>query len=294
LQIREPCGTLGTILAVPRLFLFLLLLFAVSAVVRFRAARRGVRSVSWLPKGWPDALWQIGLFALADLCYETVRGIADGNDAVAFANARSIVDLEQGLGLFFEPHLQSWTMNHRVLVDFANFMYVNSHFVVTTSVLVWLYLRHNKQFYFVRNMFMVAMSLALVGYLALPTAPPRFLPELGFVDTISYYADVHHDSAFVTLFFNPYAAVPSMHVAFALMLAVPTMQLVRHKLVKVAWAFYPALVAWVVIVTGNHWWFDAAAGGVVALVSGLVALLVLSRIRPAAWAWREQEQTATV
>jgi membrane-associated phospholipid phosphatase len=277
---------------VPRLFLLLLLLFAVSAVVRVRAARRGTRDVSWLPKGWPDALWQIGLFALADLCYETVRGIADGNDAIAFDHARSIVDFEQGLGLFFEPHLQSWAMNHRILVDFANFMYVNSHFVITTSVLVWLYLRHNRQFYFVRNMFMVAMVLALVGYLAMPTAPPRFLPELGFVDTISYYADVHHDSAFVTLFFNPYAAVPSMHVAFALMLAAPTMRLVRRRALKVLWAVYPLVVALVVIVTGNHWWFDTVAGALVALMSGLVAHLVFSRLRPAAWAWRSQQRVA--
>jgi membrane-associated phospholipid phosphatase len=284
---------LDTILAVPRLFLFLLLLLLVAAAVRLRAAHRGVTSeVSWLPKGWPDAIWQLGLFALADLCYETVRGVAEGNTAGAFENARSVVDLEQSLGLFFEHDLQSWVMNHRFLVDFANFMYVNSHFVITTSVLVWIYLRHNKQFYFVRNMFMVAMALALVGYLTMPTAPPRFLPELGFVDTIAYYADVHHDSAFVTLFFNPYAAVPSMHVAFALMLAVPMMQLVRRRFVKVLWAFYPALVAWVVIVTGNHWWFDTAVGALVALTAGLVSHLVLSRLRPDDWAWEPQEQTA--
>ena len=106
-------------------------------------------------------------------------------------------------------------------------MYVNSHFVITTAFLVWLYLRHNDHFYFVRNMFMVAMALALIGYLMMPTAPPRFLPELGFVDTIAYYANVQHDSAFVTLFFNPYAAVPSMHVAFSLMIAVPAMLIVR-------------------------------------------------------------------
>jgi membrane-associated phospholipid phosphatase len=284
---------LGYHLAVPRLFLFLLLLLCVAAAVRIRAARRGVASeVSWLPKGWPDAIWQLGLFALADLCYETVRGVAEGNTAGAFANARSIVDIEQGLGLFFEPGLQSWAMDHRPLVDLANFMYVNSHFVMTTTVLVWLYLRHNKQFYFVRNMFMVAMALALVGYVTLPTAPPRFLPELGFVDTIAYYADVHHDSGFVTLFFNPYAAVPSMHVAFALMLAVPTIQLVRRKLVKVLWGLYPLVVTLVVIVTGNHWWLDAAAGAFVALGAALAAQLVFSRLRPDGWAWRPQERAA--
>ena len=91
----------------------------------------------------------------------------------------AIVELEQSTGLFFEQGLQTWAMGQRVLIDFANFMYVNSHFVMTTTVLVWLYLRHNERFYFVRNMFMVAMGLALVGYLLMPTAPPRFFPELG-------------------------------------------------------------------------------------------------------------------
>jgi membrane-associated phospholipid phosphatase len=271
----------------------MLLLLAVGTLVWLRARRRGRSGASWLPKDWPDALRQIGLFAFADVCYETVRGVAENNTALAFANARAIADMEQGLGLFFEQGFQAWVMGERVLIDLANFAYVNSHFVVTTGALVWLYLRHNSQFYFVRNMFMVAMALALVGYLAVPTAPPRFLPELGFVDTIAYYADVRHDSAFVNLFFNPYAAVPSMHVAFSLMLAVPAMLLVRRRSVKLLWALYPPLVAMVVIVTGNHWWFDAFAGACVALVAALVARTVLSRLRPAAWAWEPGPSQAT-
>jgi membrane-associated phospholipid phosphatase len=277
---------------VPRLLLLMMLLLAVASLVWLRERRRGGQGATWLPKDWSDALRQIGLFALADVCYETVRGIAESNTALAFANARNIADFEKDLGLFFEPGFQAWAMGQRVLIDFANFAYVNSHFIVTTCVLVWLYLRHNRQFYFVRNMFMVAMALALVGYLAMPTAPPRFLPELGFVDTIAYYADVQHDSALVTLFFNPYAAVPSMHVAFALMIAGPTMMIVRRRVLKAFWAVYPALVAAVVIVTGNHWWFDAFAGACVALVAALVARMVLSRLRPEVWAWRRSAPSA--
>jgi membrane-associated phospholipid phosphatase len=277
---------------VPRLFLLLLLLLTVASLIRLRSKRQGHSTAKWLPKDWPDALRQIALFALADVCYETVRGVAENNTAFAFENARSIVDLEKGLGLFIEPGFQSWAMGHRLLIDIANFAYVNSHFTVTTCALVWLYLRHNDRFYFVRNMFMVAMALALIGYVAMPTAPPRFFPELGIVDTIAYYADVRHDSAFVNLFFNPYAAVPSMHVAFALMLAVPCMLLVRRRVLKVLWAIYPAFVASVVIVTGNHWWFDGFVGACVAAVSALTAALVLARLRPAAWSWRPGPSTA--
>lgn len=277
-----------------RLIVPLVLLLALAGILRWHTSRTGrAPRLRWLPKGGSDALVQLSLFVIADILYETVRGIAESNAAVAFSNARTIVDFEQGSGLFFEQGLQAWAMSQRVLIDMANFMYVNSHFVMTTGALVWLYLRHNDRFYFVRNMFMVAMGLALVGYVLMPTAPPRFFPELGFVDTIAYYVNVKHDSGLVALFFNPYAAVPSMHVAFALMVSVPALLVVRNRAAKVLWAAYPLLVTFVVLVTGNHWFMDAVAGAFVAGTSALVAKHVLSRIWPAAWSWSAGPREAT-
>src|SRR6186713_1418767 len=136
-----------------RLIVPLAILLALSGILRLHAKRTGrTPTLRWLPKGGSDALVQLSLFVMADILYETVRGVAESNPTEAFSNARSIVDLEQSTGLFFEQGLQAWVMGQRVLVDFANFMYVNSHFVITTTVLVWLYLRHNERFYFVRNM----------------------------------------------------------------------------------------------------------------------------------------------
>jgi hypothetical protein len=277
-----------------RLIVPLVLLLAFAGILRWHTSRTGrAPRLRWLPKGGSDALVQLSLFVIADILYETVRGIAESNPAVAFSNARTIVDLEQHTGLFFEQGLQAWAMGQRVLIDMANFMYVNSHFVLTTGALVWLYLRHNDRFYFVRNMFMVAMALALVGYVLMPTAPPRFFPELGFVDTIAYYVNVKHDSGLVALFFNPYAAVPSMHVAFALMVSVPALLVVRNRVAKVLWSVYPLLVTFVVLVTGNHWFMDAVAGALVAGTSALVAKHVLSRVWPAAWSWSAAPREAT-
>jgi membrane-associated phospholipid phosphatase len=277
-----------------RLIVPLVLLLALAGILRWHTSRTGrAPRLRWLPKGGSDALVQLSLFVIADILYETVRGIAESNPAVAFSNARAIVEIEQSTGLFFEQGLQAWAMGQRVLIDMANFMYVNSHFVMTTGALVWLYLRHNDRFYFVRNMFMVAMGLALIGYVLMPTAPPRFFPELGFVDTIAYYVNVKHDSGLVALFFNPYAAVPSMHVAFALMVSVPALLVVRNRVAKVLWAVYPLLVTFVVIVTGNHWFMDAVAGAVVAATSALVATHVLSRLWPAAWSWSTGPREAT-
>jgi hypothetical protein len=129
----------------------------------------------WLPQGWGDAGRQVGLFVLADVCYETVRGIAEGQRVAAFANANWVIDVEVATGTFFEPDLQGALVDTRWIVDVANFAYMNSHFVLTTGFLVWLYLYRNDSFYFVRNMFMVAMALALVGYTLVPTAPPRLV-----------------------------------------------------------------------------------------------------------------------
>jgi membrane-associated phospholipid phosphatase len=278
-----------------RLAVPLAVLSVIYGIARLNTRRTGRKhSISWLPKGGADAILQLGIFVLADLLYETVRGVAESNQAVPFENARSLIATEKSLHFFVEQSVQSWAMGHRILIDFANFMYVNSHFVITTSALVWLYLRHNDRFYFVRNMFVVAMGLALIGYLLLPTAPPRFFPELGFVDTIAYYVNVKHDSGFVTLFFNPYAAVPSMHVAFALLIAVPSMLIVKRKLFKALWLLYPLVVTFVVVVTGNHWLMDAFAGAAVAAIAGIVSARVLSRVWPAAWAWQPREREAVV
>ncbi len=239
-----------------------------------------------LPRGWGDAGRQLGLIVLANLCYETVRGIAEGREATAFANGERIIDIEQATGTYFEPGLQSSLLDNGWLIDFANWGYMNSHFVVTTAFLAWIYLFRNEAFYFVRNMMMVAMGLALVGYTLYPTAPPRFFPEEGFVDTIEAFVGVGQNSSLVELFINPYAAVPSMHVAFALMIGCAGAKVCHHLAAKTLWAIYPAFVTFVVIVTGNHFWLDAAAGALVAGLSALIAQRLLARVGPPIWSWR--------
>jgi hypothetical protein len=144
----------------------------------------------------------------------------------------------------------------------------------------------------VRNMFMVAMGLALVIYAAYPTAPPRLIPEEGFADSIAVFTGVAQDDKTVSLLVNQYAAVPSMHIAFSLMIAVPAVALAQHRAVRIAWSLYPLLVFFVIVVTGNHFWLDAAAGAAVASVAA-VAARALARLRPAAWSWREASQEAT-
>jgi membrane-associated phospholipid phosphatase len=238
-----------------------------------------------LPKGWLDLLRQIVLFCGAYWLYRLVRGLVDGRGAEAFDNARSVIAVERDLGLFFEPALHSWASAHTAVIDAASWMYVNSHFVVTTVALAWIYLRRNERFYFVRNMFMVAMGIALVGYMAVPTAPPRFMPEWGFTDSVAAFTGVKADSASADLLFNPYAAIPSMHVAFALMLGVSMARIVRRSWARALWLAYAPVVTFVVVATANHWWLDAFLGAVVAVAAAACAHGLFARARPEAWAW---------
>lgn len=240
----------------------------------------------WLPKGWIDALRQLVLFAGAYYAYRIVRGMVDGEAGVAFEHARNVISTEKSLNLFFEQDFQEWAMNDaRWIVDAANWMYVNSHFVVTVVFLIWLYLARNEAYYFVRNMFMVAMGLALVGYVVYPTAPPRFMPEWGFQDTVTNWVGLQAANNANALY-NPFAAIPSMHVAFALMIAVPAMLVIRNRVIRAFFAVYPLLVTVTVVVTGNHWWFDAFLGACVAGLSALAASGALARARPDAWGFR--------
>jgi membrane-associated phospholipid phosphatase len=249
------------------------------------------RSPHRLPGGWRDLLRQFALFAGAYYVYRLVRGMVDGQAVGAFEHARQLIHIESSLGLFFEPGLQDWAQHQEWLIMAANWMYVNSHFVVTTTFLVWLYLFRNHAYYYVRNMFMVAMGLALVLYLAYPTAPPRFMPERGFSDTVADFVGPAAENS-ATLLYNPYAAVPSMHVAFALMVAIPALMLVRRRVVKLLWAVYPGIVTFVVVATGNHFWLDAALGAMVAALSAWAATAAFARLRPDAWGWHRAKVAA--
>jgi hypothetical protein len=239
------------------------------------------------PHGIFDVVRQVALFAAAYWAYRFVRGAVDGRAAQSFQNARDLISIERTTHTFVEPAVQTWATGKAWIIDFASWMYVNSHFSITIGALVFIYLFHNSSFYFVRNMFMVAMFLALVGYLIYPTAPPRFLPEWGFTDSVSDFTGIPQDSVTVNALFNPFAAVPSMHVAFALMLGWPLARLVKHRVFKVFWALYPLLVTFVVVSTGNHFLFDAFAGALVAGVSA-VAARRLAQARPTVWAFGQR------
>src|SRR5690349_10410261 len=148
-------------------------------------ARARLLQARVLPHGWLDALRQVSLFGLAYVAYRIVRGVVEGDANAAFAHARDLISLERTLHVFVEPSIQTWASGSHGVMVAASWLYVNAQTSVTIGALLYLYLRRNGNFYFVRNMLLIAMPLALIGYMAFPTAPPRFLPEWGFIDTVA-------------------------------------------------------------------------------------------------------------
>jgi hypothetical protein len=225
--------------------------------------------------------------------YRLTRGVVDDptSAVVAFEHARHLISIEQALGIFVEPHIQDFAQSVPGLDEASAWIYINAQTTVTAGALVWLYLRHNSSFYFVRNMFMIAWALAILGYIVYPTAPPRFLPEWGFTDTVADFTGIDHDSVAVNALFNPYAAVPSMHVGFALMVGIPLARLSAVRVTRVVWMLYPVLVTFVIVATANHFLADAFFG---ALTVGAAAWAAawLGRVRPTAWAFSPARSTA--
>jgi membrane-associated phospholipid phosphatase len=248
--------------------------------------RLGLIDVRVLPRGWPDVLRQVSLFAAAYVGYQVVRGlINDGDGHKPFGDATRIIDLERVLHVFIEPRIQAWASNKHLLMDIADWSYLNAHDVVTVGALTFIYLRRNDSFYFVRNMLMIAMAIALVGYALYPTAPPRLMPEWGFTDSISQFLGTSVDDGPGKAFMNFYAAVPSMHVCFALIIGWPMARLVGRRPAKIVWRLYPLWITFVVVATGNHYLTDVFLGAVTAGASWLLAGKLLARARPDAWAF---------
>ena len=136
--------------------------------------------------------------------------------------------------------------------------------------LLWVYFRRNELFTRFRNTILLANVLGLIGYVVLPTAPPRFFTSIGFTDTLGQIGGLNHGSGLIQLASNPYAAMPSLHAADALIVGVILASAVRRPVWKAVWILWPAWVWFAVMATGNHFWLDVLAGIVLATITLII------------------------
>jgi hypothetical protein len=204
--------------------------------------------------------------------YELVRGLVVADRAEADAHAYRLVALERSLHLFVESNLQRAVQTLPGLPSLLGVAYLTLHLAVTAGVLLWLHRCRPEGFPFVRTALLLASGLALVGFLVYPTAPPR-LAGVGIADTVSgRHVDLNR--GLVSALYNPYAAVPSMHIGYALIVAVALLRHGRRLLARAIGVLYPPFVVLVIVATGNHFFLDTGAGAFVAgLAAALAALL---------------------
>jgi membrane-associated phospholipid phosphatase len=229
----------------------------------------------FLPRGYADFARQVLIWFGFLLAYQVARGLADRDPTRAFDNGWRVIDLEQRLTGLGELTLQGWTQSSRFLTELVSWTYWNSEFTVIGLALLWVYLRRNSAFTRFRNTILLANGLGLIGYVLLPTAPPRFFTSIGFTDTLGQFGGLNHGSGLVELASNPYAAMPSLHAADALIVGIVLASVARRWPVKVLWLLWPLWVWFAVMATGNHFWLDVLAG----IVLGTIALAVVYHAR---------------
>jgi len=202
--------------------------------------------------------------------YQIARGLADRNPPKAFDNGLHVIGIERHANALFEITLQRLVDGSQVLATAASWTYWNSEFTVLGLALLWVYLRRNEAFVKFRNSILLANVIGLVGYVLLPTAPPRMFPDLGFSDTLSNFSELNHGSGVIEFAANPYAAMPSLHAADALIVGLVLASVCRSKVAKVLWLLWPAWVWFSVMATGNHFWLDVLGGVIVAVIALVV------------------------
>ena len=224
-----------------------------------------------LPRGWAHLAFQFLIWMGFYVVYQVARGAADRDVASAFHNGEWVLRTESQVGALFEPAVQRVVDTSSVLVTLTSYTYWLSQFAVVGITLLWVYFRHHERFAGFRNWLIFANLVGLLGYVFMPTAPPRMFPEWGFSDTLAEYASVNHDSGLIAFASNPYAAMPSLHALDATIVSVVMATVVRRRWAKVLWLAWAPWVWFAVRATGNHFWLDVAAG---VLVAGLAAAIV--------------------
>ena len=225
---------------------------------------------SWrgaLPAGGRDALRQFLILLACYAVYDVARVLVRGHEAVAMANALAIINAEKALHIYVEPAIQTMASHVHVLVEFMDWFYSSVHLPATMLILVWIYLYRHETFAFFRNVFLTMNLLAITIFAMLPVAPPRLVPTSGVVDTLYLYSTTSYRSGVLSFVTNQYAALPSLHIGYALFLSLTVYLLTANRLARALALVYPFVVLSAIIITGNHYVLDAVAGAAVLAVS---------------------------
>ena len=236
-----------------------------------RAPERGARPApaARRRRDWRATFLQVALVGSGVAAYFLARGLTEANPAHAVRNAHHVVSFERWAHLYQEPAVQRWAVGQDALIDVLNWVYIWGHWPVIIVTLLWLVHSHPGPYRLLRNAMLVSGVIGVCIFVLFPVAPPR-LADLGFVDTVTLHSHAYRvlqPPAFV----NQYAAVPSLHVGWNLLIGVFVFRHARLGVVRALGILSPVAMTTAVVLTANHYLIDAVLGALVALVGLAVA-----------------------
>jgi hypothetical protein len=218
-------------------------------------------------------LLDLGWVTLGLLLYFLVRGSVIDRQIQAEQNAELIINFEKAVGLFFEPQLNHWTASNEVVSHIFNSVYFWFHFPVIAVTGVILSIIARPAFVLLRNSMLLSGGVSLVVYWLFPVSPPRLVEGYDFVDTMVLFSHVSYQAQEFTPFVNQYAAMPSLHAGWALLLVLSVMSRFKSMTLRLFFAviFLVQLVA--IVCTANHFWLDGLIGIAICVLAWLGARL---------------------
>ena len=210
--------------------------------------------------GWPLGR-ELALLLGGLAAYRLVRVLVKDEIDVAFENSERVIDFQRTLGILNEMNLQATVLDSDATIWFLNRYYFFAHFAGTFVWVVWMYVRHYEHYGRVRRVLFGTTFAALAIHVAFPLAPPRWFPDMGFVDTLQTYGPKIYDAEAISNTANQIAAMPSLHVGWAL---IGAWAIIKASTSRWRWiaAIHPAVMTAAVVLTANHWWLDAIIAAV--------------------------------
>jgi PAP2 superfamily len=224
------------------------------------------------PRWWQEVL----LIALGYFLYGRVRNLVPEHVRLALLHGRAVQHLQENLHLSFELSVNRYVAGHEWLAQVMDYYYATLHFVVTPAVLCWLFVAHSRIYRGARTVLFVTSLLALAGFWLYPLAPPRLLPQYGYIDTLlKFHTWGSLADPKIAEHSNQFAAMPSLHIGWAIWCGAALFFCAKHLWVRLLGVLYPLCTLAVIVGTANHFFIDAVAGlGV--FLGGVVAQYLMS------------------
>ena len=218
-------------------------------------------------------LKQVAIIAGAYFVYMLVRKIMISDvESVAFDNALKVIAFEIDLGIFVEQKWEVWVIEHsQALVTSLNWIYVITFMPILMATTIFVYYKDKPKYFHYRNIWLLSFVIALLVFAMFPLAPPRFMPEYGFVDTIQRFGPTWYGGTDMarTVYYNVFAAMPSLHFGWTILFGILYFRM-GNPLLKVFGVLYPAMTFLAITLTANHYIMDAVGGAGVILITFLV------------------------